>query len=63
MAEVQRQYLGLCPVGDIHHVDGVLALVFALLFVLLLEYPLFADTEATGEDQDDRHKGDGNYGP
>ena len=45
----RRPYLGLGAVVDVHHVDGVLALVFALLFVLLLEDPLLADAEAAGQ--------------
>lgn len=44
--KVQSHHLRFGPVHDVLHVDGVLALVLALLFVFLLEYPLFADAEA-----------------
>ena len=43
---VQSLYLGFGTIYDVLHVDGILALVFALLFVFLLENPLFADAEA-----------------
>lgn len=39
-------YLSFGSVNDVLHVDGVFALVFALLLVFLLEYPFFADAEA-----------------
>lgn len=39
-------YLSFGSINDILHVDGVFALVFALLLVFLLEYPFFADAEA-----------------
>ena len=63
MAVVQSLYLGFRTVVHVHHVDGILALVFALLLVLLLEYPLLADAEAAGEDQAHGHEGDGDDGP
>lgn len=43
---LKSRYLGFGPIYDVLHVDGIFALVFALLFVFLLEYPFFADTEA-----------------
>lgn len=41
-------YLSFGSINDVLHVDGVFALVFALLLVFLLEYPFFADAEAAG---------------
>lgn len=46
MTVVQSLYLGFGSIFDVLHVDGIFALVFALLFVFLLEYPFFADAEA-----------------
>lgn len=39
-------YLGFGAIHHVLHIDGIFALIFALLFVFLLEYPFFADAEA-----------------
>lgn len=62
-AALQCLYLCLGSLDHVLHVDGVLALVLALFLVLLLEYPLFADAEAAGHDEDHGHERDGHNGP